>query len=122
MIALKVISISVGLGLILIPSAMIETESCKAQVSKGAAKCLPCKPVNVGGIAYEYHSKADGNKPHAGMENHTHHFKMNQSPTANTPIPCKCFWQRDYVNPTEGNSPKSGAVPYQDAAGGGLAQ
>jgi hypothetical protein len=54
MIMLKVISVSIGLGLILVPSAMTETES--------------------------------------------------------------------YVNPTEGNSPKAGAVLYQDATGGGLAQ
>jgi hypothetical protein len=117
----KILSTSIVVGLTLIPSAMIETESCRAQVNKGEAKCLPCKPVSAGGLAYEYHSKAAGNDPHNGMDNHTHHFKMNQSPTTVTP-PCKCFWSRDYIKPTEGNSPQSGAVKVQDASGGGVAK
>jgi hypothetical protein len=117
----KMLSTFVGIGLTLIPSAMIETESCNAQTNKGEAKCLPCTPVAAGGIAYEYHSKADGNQPHAGMENHTHHFKMNQSPTTANP-PCKCFWSRDYIKPTDGNSPQAGAVKVGEASGGGLAK
>jgi hypothetical protein len=117
----KIFSAFISFSLAVIPPAMIETESCHAQASKGEAKCQPCQPVPAGGIAYEYHSKADGNQPHAGMENHTHHFKMNQSPTTANP-PCKCFWSRDYIKPTNGNSPQAGAVKVQDASGGGLAK
>ncbi len=117
----KIISALIGIGIALIPSTIIETASCNAQANKGEAKCLPCKPVSVGGLAYEYHSKAAGNDPHNGMDNHTHHFKMNQSPTTATQ-PCKCFWSRDYINPTEGNSPQAGAVKVQEASGGGVAK
>jgi hypothetical protein len=120
MVAVKILSTCIGISLALMPSAMIKTESCSAQ-NKGEAKCAPCKPVDVGGIAYEYHSKADGKQPHAGMENHTHHFKMNQSLVSSSP-PCFCFWKRDYIKVTEGNTPQSGAVKVADASGGGLAK
>jgi hypothetical protein len=84
-----------------------------------ASKCLPCKPVAVGGLAYEYHSAAAGNDPHNGMPDHTHHFKMNQTPlTASDP--CRCFWQRDFVKPTAGNTPMAGAVLVSPASGGGV--
>lgn len=81
-------------------------------------RCLPCRPVGVGGLAYEYHSVEQGNVPHNGMLQHTHHFKMNQSPPA---AGCVCFWHRDFIKPTRGFSPLSGAVPVQPAAGGGIA-
>jgi hypothetical protein len=81
-------------------------------------RCLPCLPVPVGGIAYEYHSAAAGNQPHDGMPNHTHHFKMNQSPPA---AGCLCFWKRNFISPTPEFSPLPGAVPVAPAAGGGIA-
>ncbi|HRI65654.1 MAG TPA: hypothetical protein PK156_15510 [Polyangium sp.] len=80
-------------------------------------RCLPCLPVPVGGIAYEYHSAAAGNEPHDGMANHTHHFKMNQSPPA---AGCRCFWKRNFVSPTPEFSPLPGAVLVSPAAGGGI--
>jgi hypothetical protein len=118
MMSIKIISTFASISLALIPSTIIKTEFCNAQAN---TKCLPCKPVAVGGLAYEYHSKAAGNDPHNGMDNHTHHFKMNQSPTTANP-PCKCFWSRDYIKPTEGNSPQAGAVKVIEATGGGVAQ
>jgi len=81
-------------------------------------RCLPCTPVLIGGLAYEYHSAAQGNVAHDGMDNHTHHFRMNQSPPL---AGCKCFWVRNFIRPTEGFSPMRGAVPVQPAGGGGVA-
>ncbi|MDF5730418.1 MAG: hypothetical protein PUP92_20955 [Rhizonema sp. PD38] len=81
-------------------------------------KCLPCKPVPFGGLAYEYHSTANGNKPHNEMLEHTHHFKMNQSPPSRG---CICSWNRNFINPTPGFSPLPGAVPVEPASGGGVA-
>jgi len=81
-------------------------------------RCLPCLPVPVGGIAYEYHSAEAGNEPHDGMANHTHHFQMNQSPPA---AGCSCFWKRNFIEPTPDFSPLPGAVPVSPATGGGIA-
>ena len=80
-------------------------------------KCKPCTPVPAGGTAYEYHSEAAGNDPHYGMPNHTHHFRMNQSPTNKG---CKCGWTRDYIHPTEGFSPLPGEIPVSQSGGGGV--
>jgi RHS repeat-associated protein len=80
--------------------------------------CLPCAPVPVGGEAYLCHSAADGNDPHAGMDDHTHHFKMHQSPPS---AGCRCFWDKDFVEATPGCTPRPGAVPVEPASGGGIA-
>ena len=80
--------------------------------------CLPCLPVPVGGTAYEYHSAAAGNDPHKEMANHTHHFRMQQSPPA---AGCRCFWQRNFIEPTPDFSPLPGAVPISPAVGGEIA-
>lgn len=85
----------------------------------GSSRCLPCTPVVAGGIAYEYHSAADGSREHDGMAEHTHHFRMNQSPPARG---CICFWDRNFRKPTAGFSPLPGAVPVQAAGGGGIAR
>jgi len=82
-------------------------------------ECLPCLPVPVGGFGYDYHSAAAGNSPHNGMANHTHHFRMNQSPPAKG---CRCFWDRKFMHPTSGFSPLPGAVLVTGSAeGGGVA-
>jgi len=81
-------------------------------------RCLPCLPVPVGGTAYRYDSAAEGKRPHYGMANHTHHFKMHQSPPAKG---CQCFWDDDFIHPTPEFSPLPGAVPVTPASGGGLA-
>jgi RHS repeat-associated protein len=81
-------------------------------------ECLPCTPVPVGGEAFQCHSAAAGNEPHDGMADHTHHFKMHQSPPS---AGCRCFWDRDFVPPTPGCVPRPGAVPLQPAGGGGIA-
>jgi hypothetical protein len=87
-------------------AAEAERDAAKVRAPKDSRRCLPCAPVPVGGLAFEYHSKAAGNDPHDGMENHTHHFKRNQSPPR---AGCKCFW----IKPTENLSPLPGAVPVQ---------
>lgn len=92
-----------------------------SKVNAAPKMCLPCKPVAVEGLAYEYHSAAAGNDPHNGMPDHTHHFKMNQTPLT-VADPCRCFWARDFVKPTAGNTPMKGAVPVSTAAGGGVSQ
>lgn len=71
----------------------------------------------MGGFAYECHSAEDGNVPHDGMADHTHHFKMNQAPPDKG---CFCFWQRDVIDPTPGCTPLPGAVQVEPASGGGL--
>lgn len=81
-------------------------------------RCLPCRPVPVGGLAYEFHSAAQGNRPHRGMANHTHHLRMHQSPPF---AGCRCFWHRNFMEPTEGFSPLPGAIPVWPAEGGGMA-
>jgi hypothetical protein len=91
------------------------------KVSAAPKMCLPCKPVAAGGLAYEYHSAAAGNDPHNGMPDHTHHFKMNQTPLTATD-PCRCFWQRDFVKPTAGKTPTAGAVLVAPVSGGGVSQ
>jgi hypothetical protein len=101
-----------------ISSQMTEGLSLPFMTSQAAKQCLPCKPVGVGGIAYEYHSAAAGNDPHNGMPDHTHHFKMNQSPPS---AGCQCFWARDFVKPTAGRSPLAGAIVVSPATGGGIA-
>ena len=94
--------------------------------------CQPCLPVPVGGFGYVYHVPEDGvnepglkhrQRPHTGLERHTHHLQMHQSPA---PV-CRCFWNRrtqcfwdrDFIKPTLGFSPLPGAVPAVDAFGGG---
>ena len=41
---------------------------------------------------------------------------MQQSPY---PV-CKCFWQRDFKKPTQGDTTPIGTVPVTNAEGGGL--
>ena len=79
-----------------------------------AQGCYPCSPP-VGTIAYKV-DLVPPSKPHWPHKgNHTHHLKMNQSPW---PM-CKCFWERDYVRPTEGISPLPGEIPLPPGSAGG---
>jgi hypothetical protein len=96
-------------------------EDCDMGRDGGAGStCKPCLPVGVNGLAYEFHSTALGNKEHAGMADHTHHFKMQQSPYTGGASGCKCFWKRDYIPPTNGFSPQPGAILVKPATGGGF--
>lgn len=106
-------------GVILAVQALTVTPEIEKENEKeNNKKCLPCNPVPFGGLAYDYHSTENGSKPHDGMLQHTHHFKMNQSPPSRG---CICGWNRNFIKPTPGFSPLPGAVPVQPASGGGVA-
>ena len=100
-----------------VPTATATTTTTSPPIAL-PRQCLPCLPVPIGGHGYEYHSAAAGHVPHYGMANHTHHFRMNQSPPAKG---CRCGWQRDFTPPTPEFSPLPGAVPVTPHGGGGIA-
>ena len=100
-----------------VPTATVTTTTTSPPIAV-PRRCLPCLPVPAGGHGYEYHSVAAGHVPHYGMANHTHHFRMNQSPPAKG---CRCGWQRDFTPPTPEFSPLPGAVPVTPHGGGGIA-
>jgi hypothetical protein len=100
-----------------IPTATATTTTTSPPIAL-PRRCLPCLPVPVGGTGYKYHSAAAGNDAHYGMANHTHHYKMHQSPPANG---CRCFWDPDFIHPTPDFSPLPGAVPVTPHGGGGIA-
>ncbi|MBK9262824.1 MAG: hypothetical protein IPM54_23845 [Polyangiaceae bacterium] len=100
------------------PAPVAQPQPQPAKRDAPPRRCLPCLPVPVGGTSYIYHSAAAGNKPHYGMANHTHHYKMHQSPPEKG---CRCFWDPDFIHPTPEFSPLPGAVPWSTAVGGGIA-
>ena len=98
-----------------VPTATATTTTTSPPIA-APRRCLPCLPVPVGGLGYRYDSAATHNDPHYGMADHTHHYKMHQSPPA---AGCRCFWDRDFIHPTAGFSPLPGAVPVVSTPGGG---
>jgi hypothetical protein len=98
-----------------VPTATATTTTTSPPIAV-PRRCLPCLPVPVGEHGYDYHSVADGNDSHNGMADHTHHFRMNQSPPV---AGCRCFWKRNFIPPTDGFSPLPGAVLVISTPGGG---